>query len=131
MELATRSHRRQFVRGLAKCIEYDIILNLTERQRCLELQQQGRRLFEPSLGGSYAVFVERPLREEVMRYCVQDVCILPAAWNTYSKKLDSQWRQLMLLRTQQRISETKSPCYNGKGRHMAQAPNSFLSSSSS
>ena len=84
MELATRDRRRRFVSGLAKCIEFDLALTPTERLHCLELKQQGRRLFEPSLGGSYAVFGERPLKEEVMKYCVQDVCILPVAWNTYS-----------------------------------------------
>ena len=113
--------------GLAKCIEFDLALTPTERLHCLELKQQGRRLYEPSLGGSYAVFGERPLKEEVMKYCVQDVCILPVAWNTYSKKMSSIWRQRVLAETVRRIQETKSLNYDGKGRHMAEAPTSFMS----
>lgn len=125
MEVASRTQTRPHLSGLARCIEYGVQLSSSDRRRFLELKKQGQRLFDPNLGGSYAVFGKRPLDEEVIRYCVQDVCILPAVWNAYSKKLNSSWRTRMLAETEQRIQVAKSLSYNSKGSHMALCPNSW------
>lgn len=125
MEVATRIRTRPHLSGLAKCIEHDVSLSTLDRRRCLELKREGRRLFDPASGGSYAVFNKRPLDEKVMRYCVQDVCILPAVWNAYAKRLGPIWRMQMLAETKQRISATKAPNFDGKGSHMALCPRSW------
>ena len=137
MELATRNTYdddddddevdRDHLRGLGTCISGRVWMNMsqTEWHRCIELKRRGRYLFEPRWGGSYTVFSERPLKDEVMRYCVLDVCVLPATWNTYSKQMSSFWQQKVLRETTQRIADSQDPHFGGKGRHMAKAPYHF------
>jgi exonuclease 3'-5' domain-containing protein 1 len=78
MELAMRTFPRgRYVNGLARCIEYHASLSAAERSAWTATKERGTRLFALERGGSYQVFNERPLSEEIRRYCVQDVHLLP------------------------------------------------------
>ncbi|KAK4044745.1 ribonuclease H-like domain-containing protein [Parachaetomium inaequale] len=122
MELATRSFPRRFVSGLAKCIEQAGLLSVVERRTWAATKERGRKLFAPELGGSYRVFNERPLPEEVRLYCVQDVHFLPRLWAHYAAKLTRTWEDKVREASRDRVALSQSPGFNGKGRHMAVAP---------
>ncbi|XWX02354.1 hypothetical protein V2A60_010391 [Cordyceps javanica] len=122
MELATRSSRKRFVSGLAKCIELDAPLAAGEKQKLVECKKAGQLLFAPEKGGSYEVFNTRPLAGEIVRYCVNDVCILPRLWKHYNGKMGQKWRRKMLASSAKRVDLSHSPFFCGKGRHMAEGP---------
>lgn len=108
MELATRCWPLKLVSGLAKCITRDLLLSWNERQACIETKQQGIALFAPEHGGSYEVFNMRPLPEELVIYCMQDVQYLPQLWKVYNFRMGDKWaikvQQASNRRTHQRIT---------------------------
>ncbi|KAJ5995438.1 hypothetical protein N7481_002415 [Penicillium waksmanii] len=77
MELVTRSYSKKFVTGLGKCIEKDAPITSTEKVDWSLTKERGRRLFAPEYGGKYEVFNNRPLSQDILQYCCQDVEFLP------------------------------------------------------
>ncbi|KAI1414161.1 ribonuclease H-like domain-containing protein [Hypoxylon sp. FL1857] len=127
MELATRPTKKFYVSGLSKCIEKDLTLSWADVSAFKATKEKGLKLFDPKLGGSYQVFNERPLSEEVRQYCIQDVHYLPTLWDCYNNMLDPQWRARVQAETKKRISRSQAPRYNGSGKHMALAPSDWSS----
>lgn len=125
MELATRSFSREYVCGLSKCIENDAPLSINERRSWIQIKEKGQKLFNPGKGGSFEVFNERPLREDISVYCAQDVQILPRLWIHYSRKITDAWKQRVVEASKERVELSQSRSYNGKGRHMALAPSNW------
>ncbi|KAK4150294.1 ribonuclease H-like domain-containing protein [Chaetomidium leptoderma] len=122
MELATRSFPRRLVCGLAKCIELDAALTRAERSAWKATKERGLRLFAPERGGSYRVFNERPLSDEIRRYCVQDVHFLPRLWAHYRPRLTTVWEGRVREASRERVALSQTPGFNGQGKHMAMAP---------
>jgi len=122
MELATRTFSRRCVNGLAKCIERDMSLAMNEREAWKETKEKGRNLFAPERGGSYEVFNARPLSEDVMLYCVQDVHFMPKLWQYYNSKMTVRWAAKVQKAVRERVALSQTAKYNGKGKHMALAP---------
>jgi exonuclease 3'-5' domain-containing protein 1 len=122
MELATRSFSKRCINGLAKCIERDLTMTARERQNWKVTKERGVKLFAPEHGGSYEVFNSRPLSEEVRKYCMQDVQLLPRLWLHYSPMLEPYWKRKVEDATKDRIKLSQSANFNGKGRHMALGP---------
>jgi hypothetical protein len=56
-------------------------MTASEKRQWIEGKGKSKRLFAPELGGSYEVFNERPLPEEIALYCTQDVKLMPKLWN--------------------------------------------------
>ncbi|KAI1203379.1 ribonuclease H-like domain-containing protein [Nemania serpens] len=122
MELVTRRYRRTKVAGLRQCIEADMSLKKTEKLKWKAAKEAGSSLFAPEKGGDYAVFDQRPLREEIMTYCAQDVRYLPRLWDLYHGKLQNRWRVKLLKATLARVKESQGANYEPKGPHMLLAP---------
>lgn len=59
--VASSSPQQRCVNSLAKCIERDSIIRFADRVAWRRVKEQVRRLFDPELGGSYAIFDKRPL----------------------------------------------------------------------
>ncbi|KAJ4388149.1 hypothetical protein N0V93_008755 [Gnomoniopsis smithogilvyi] len=130
MELATRPWpaSNRYISGLSRCIERDLAAVSTLKVDWLRIKQAGEQLWSPEKGGRYEVFNERPLRPEIIKYCAQDVTLLPQLWELYKKRLgdaSSVWRARIHRETEERIKLSQSTNYNGKGKHMAVAPASF------
>lgn len=121
MQLATRGDRR-YVNGLAKCIENDSTLTLSEKLQWQVVKRNGCELFDPNRGGDYAVFENRPLSQEILDYSTQDVAHMPDLWNVYRPKLCDAWWDKITEETERRIKQSQAKVFNGKGRHMAEAP---------
>lgn len=125
MELATRTFSRRCVNGLGKCVERDARMTLMESLAFRSTKEKGLNLFAPERGGSYKVFNVRPLSNEIMQYCCQDVHYLPRLWSYYKARLTPSWEARVLDATRDRITLSKSPNFIGKGRHMALAPSGW------
>lgn len=118
MELATRFRKsRQYLAGLAWCIEHDSRMSPEARKHAAIVKEQGIKLFSPEKGGSYAVFDERPLQPIVLEYCVQDVMHMPKLWNTYHARMDAFWKVMVKEASGARIAESQSASYQWTGAH--------------
>ncbi|KFY46966.1 hypothetical protein V494_00259 [Pseudogymnoascus sp. VKM F-4513 (FW-928)] len=122
MQLATRTYSRKYVSGLSKCIEKDITMTASEKRQWVEGKGKGKRLFAPELGGSYEVFNERPLLEEIAIYCTEDVRFMPKLWKHYFNKLSPAWTRKVEIATKDRITLSQTVGYNGKGSNRALGP---------
>ncbi|KAL5351505.1 hypothetical protein ACLOAV_003364 [Pseudogymnoascus australis] len=122
MELATRPHSKKFLHGLQRCITSDLSLGAREQRRWTEQKNRGRRLFAPEMGGSYEVFNERPIGEEIALYCTQDVQFMPGLWAHYVVRLTAAWRGRVRAETMRRVSESQTANYDGRGRDRAFGP---------
>lgn len=122
MQLATREFERKYVNGLAKCIERDSTLTKSDKLKWQLVKKNGCKLFDPTQGGDYAVFDERPLSTEMTEYCIQDVVHMPNLWAVYSPRLCYAWWEKITVETRNRIVRSQHTIYNGKGKHMALAP---------
>ena len=122
MELATRHFSKEFVTGLSKCIEKNATMTTAQKQAWDSVKLEGLRLFLPKKGGSYRVFNHRPLRPELMAYCIQDVQFMPGLYTNYQSKITNAWQKRVDDATTDRVAESQSPTFNGKGKHMAKGP---------
>ena len=122
LEFATRRVRGRFLKGLAKCISEDAPPGWREHSEWEQVKQAGKRLFAPEKGGRYEVFVERPLSSALLKYCAQDVSMMPKLLSTYGARLTSQQAWKVHAEALERIALSQSPDFNCKGRHMAVGP---------
>jgi exonuclease 3'-5' domain-containing protein 1 len=122
MELATRTFSKAHVNGLGRCIERDAPLSSSERVTWKLAKEKGLKLFAPERGGSYEVFNQRPVSDEIRLYCVQDVRFLPQLWNLYHSKMTQLWKDRVQEASRDRVRMSQSRDYIGKGQHMALAP---------
>ncbi|KAM0346010.1 hypothetical protein ACHAPU_006064 [Fusarium lateritium] len=128
MELASRSFSKQYINGLSKCIERDAPLSVQERSKWIITKEKGVRLFAPEKGGSYEVFNKRPIPEDIRSYCAQDVQFLPRLYKYYKLKLSPVWHVNMVSASKDRVWQSQSATYDGKGRHKAMAPDGWCPS---
>lgn len=122
MELSCRRGSRAFISGLARCVESDSGLGSAEVALWKQNKDRGTQLFAPEQGGRYEVFNERPLRSEMVDYCVQDVVIMKRLYDVYMSKLDDFWREEVKTSTLTRIQQSKSPTYQPHSREKARGP---------
>lgn len=124
MELGGRKMgAKNYVNGLARCIDFDAGLTEEEKAAWKVSKEMGVNLFAPERGGSFAVFNERPLRPEIQEYCIQDAIYLPRLWSTYRKRLRPSWRDRVREATEARIVMSQKLVSDGSNaRHLAKAP---------
>jgi exonuclease 3'-5' domain-containing protein 1 len=122
MELATRNSSKKFINGLSKCIDRDLSLTTSEKQAWEVVKEKGRNLFAPERGGSYEVFNTRPLSNDMLLYCIQDVQFMPKLWRHYDSKMTSKWAEKVQKATKERVDLSQTATFNGDGKHMALGP---------
>lgn len=127
MEIGSRhcTLSRKYLKGLATCIQYHAPIPLYPAvHHWILAKQKGDRLFNPSLGGSYEVFNENPLSEDIKSYCSGDVRYLPILRNLYWDKLKqiNFWKQRVIEETRLRVIESQSPTYQPRGGHKTLGP---------
>ena len=116
---------RGFLNGLAKCIGGHADLSWDESQVWRSVKDRGKKLFAPELGGSYAVFDERPLSKAIESYCVQDVTLMPKLYNRYAKHLCDHWWSKMESESSARIRSSHAPEYDGNDSNKRYGPQSW------
>ena len=87
VEFASGNARGHFVKGLTKCISEERGSLSHYPEDWERKKKAGRRLFVPEKSSSYGVFLQRPLPEQVIEYCQQDVLLLPGLLTIYVKRL--------------------------------------------
>ena len=126
MESATRktTQTRRCLSGLAKCIENNshVVFSGTELQSWKQAKEEGQRLFKRKYGGSYEIFNQRPIPEEVISYCVGDVQCLPALRDLFWKTQPARWQRLVKEESKERVAASQRPDYHPHGRDRALAP---------
>lgn len=120
MELATRKGSKDFVAGLAKCIEIDSPVSIAAKAEWQRTKEGASRLYDPKKGGRYEIFNERPMRSEIVQYCARDVALLPGLYNVYNAKLrlpgEKFWQVQVREATKDRIKLSQSPGYDGQAK---------------
>lgn len=122
MEVARRPSFKKYLNGLSKCIDRDANLPPEQRQKWLAVKEKGHKLFSTDRGGSFKVFSQRPLSEDIKSYCVQDVQYLARLWQVYDAELTPYWRKQVEFATIDRIILSQSKSFNSDGRNMALSP---------
>lgn len=104
-----------YLKSLAKCLNVSGVVDWATAQRLNALKKRGKKLYAPELGGSYAVWDNRPLCGDLIKYAAADVKYLLAMkkkWSTES--IDKRVEQL----AKERIEKTLKSTEEAKGRHM-------------
>ncbi|KAF1365573.1 hypothetical protein EJ07DRAFT_95460, partial [Lizonia empirigonia] len=77
LESETRKTKasRKFLNGLTKCVEKNVLLSFCGNGLASWklVKKKGELLFKAEHGGSYDVFNRRPIPEDIISYCVNDV----------------------------------------------------------
>jgi len=122
MELATRQSSKKFLWGLAKTVEQYLHMSRAAAMEWQRVKESGKRLFSPEMGGTYAVFNERPITGEIAKYCAQDVQQLPALWALFDRRLSHHWRPRVSRATEDRLQLCRNRQYTPRGREKALGP---------
>ncbi|KAI4093565.1 MAG: hypothetical protein LQ344_002792 [Seirophora lacunosa] len=122
MENASRCFSKAKLVGLAHCIEQDSGLEQEAKILWKSTKQSGLELFAPEHGGSYEVFNIRPLPQDIIDYCTQDVVFLPVLYRLYSKKLDKCWTKKVFEETCKRVTMARSAEYDPHGEDKVWSP---------
>jgi len=101
--------------GLRQCVEYDAQLPVDVLKDWQTVKAKGRKLFSAEDGGSYEVFNIRPLLQDVITYCAQDVVHLPILWSTYSDRLSKSWLKRVEAETAKRVTLSQAESYDPSG----------------
>ncbi len=122
MEVATRRYSKKKVVGLAHCIQEDAGLHQDAKAAWEYTKQCGLRLFEPKHGGSYQVFNIRPIPQEIIDYCTNDVVYLPVLYNFYLKRLNTRWATRVADESMKRVAVAQSESYDPSAKSKTVSP---------
>ncbi len=122
LELATRSRAKDRVVGLGKCIRSDARLSTKVQKDWEAVKERGKALFSPEDGGSYEVFNIRPMLQDIIDYCAQDVVYLPILWNVYSQRIGKKWLKRVQQETVKRVLMSQAESYEPHGEHKVLSP---------
>lgn len=116
----TTTWSRKYLSGLAKCVETNELYDIDKASWKLA-KEKGERLFQTRYGGSYQIFNQRPIPNEIVSYCVGDVRCLPGLWERFSRGPE-RWQDLVNDETKKRVAASQKPDYKPHGPNRALAP---------
>ena len=122
LEVATRSWAKDRVVGLRQCIRSDARLTNKVKKDWEAMKAKGKALFATEDGGSYEVFNIRPMLQDIVHYCAQDVVYLPVLWNVYSQKIGKKWLKRVQEETVKRVLMAQAESYEPHGEHKVLSP---------
>ncbi|KAL8928724.1 MAG: hypothetical protein Q9172_000787 [Xanthocarpia lactea] len=122
MEVATRRYNKKKVVGLAHCIQEDSGLHQDAKAAWEYTKQCGLRLFEPKHGGSYQVFNIRPIPQEIIDYCTNDVVYMPVLYNFYLERLDTRLATRVVDESTKRVAIAQSASYDPSAKDKTESP---------
>lgn len=110
LEFTTRAKPYKKLNGLRRCIEWegergDLPLYSKE---ILKKKEEGAKLFKAEEGGSYDVFLERPLPQAIIDYCEVDVLMLPGLLQLYASRTGGDQLQRIQQATQKRVVQSQA-----------------------
>ncbi|KAI4923282.1 hypothetical protein J4E85_008319 [Alternaria conjuncta] len=118
---------REYLSWLAACVKYNKIISYYHYTTWSRDREAGEQLFRPELGGSYDVFNQRPLPDDIIKYCVGSVECLPKLRNELwgarrlgARRLD--WRDMVQDETDRRVVYSHAADYQPGGTDWVLAP---------
>lgn len=123
-ELAVRVGSKRFFNPLALSIINDIRPPESAQQQWSSWVSSGQKCVSPELGGSLRAWDERPLRGELINYCLADVVYLPRLLEVYEVKLTNkpEWRKRVESELQARLKLADDFAFDACGKQLARAP---------
>jgi exonuclease 3'-5' domain-containing protein 1 len=91
----------------------------------MSIKNDGVKLFAPEKGGSYTVFLERPLKVALEAYAAVDVFYFEQLKRTLFDGLSEHRKSQVMSISEKRLVECLNKNYQPKGRHKAIAPTIF------
>ena len=122
LELAACPYLRERVSGLAACIERDAQLPCKDVAAWKATKQKGLFHFSPEHGGSYEVFNARPMLQDIVDYCTQDVVYLPVLWKVYNRKIFPKWMKKVMRESRERIVASQKATHELTGKERILSP---------
>lgn len=124
MESSTRptTDARRLLSGLSECVA-SILADETQRDEWNSCKDKGERLWSPDQGGSYSVFNERPVSDEIIACCVGNVRYVPELFQKYRKLRGGRvWRNLIAEASQGRVAASQKVRYQPGDAEWALSP---------
>ena len=87
-----------------------------------QAKEKGKKLFKAEHGGSYEVFNQRPIPEDIISYCVGDVRYLPELRDRFWKTQTFRWRDLVDQESMKRVSASQKSDYQPYSLDRAVSP---------
>jgi exonuclease 3'-5' domain-containing protein 1 len=106
LENASRTGDKTYIRGLDKCIQYDLKPGFMETHRWIKTKKEVTSLMATD------IFNVRPMDANTIQYCVNDVIHLPALHSLYLKRIESDWLANAMHESARRVAEAHSPGYD-------------------
>lgn len=124
LEFVTRPGRNRpnFLKGLSKCITESGILTHQEARIWEQAKDEGVRQFAPEKGGTYDVFLCRPLSSVMQIYCAEDVLRLPRLLLHYKQRISRHLAGEAAKAALARVALSQSPTYEPHGPEKARGP---------
>lgn len=113
---------KRYLNSLAKCVQADTELSPTQRSAWIISQSKMSALFDSTRGGTCPLFHQRPLRKDVVEFCVQNVFLLPHFRRAYWNRLDLGWKRKVVEETRKRLLHSQSAFYDPHGEEKALGP---------
>jgi len=105
LENATRTGDKTYVRGLDKCVQFDLKLGFMALHRWIQTKKEVQSLMATD------VFANRPINAKILQYCVNDVVHLPDLHTVYLNRVKGNWLAKTLEESARRVAEAHSPGY--------------------
>jgi exonuclease 3'-5' domain-containing protein 1 len=109
----------RFVKGLEKALQRYPGLSDNERSEADRVKKNGIGLFAPERGGSYEVWVQRPLCQELLEYASLDVRHLHGMAKVWGAEIGSERRQRVIEAANIRMENARNAKTVIKGRERA------------
>ncbi|CZR66873.1 uncharacterized protein PAC_16774 [Phialocephala subalpina] len=106
LENASRIGDRKYVRGLDKCVQFDLNLGFMERERWLRTKQDVKNIMDAN------IFDVRPMAPKTIQYCTNDVMHLPDLHTLYLARMEGDWLAKAMNESAERVVEAHSPEYD-------------------
>jgi exonuclease 3'-5' domain-containing protein 1 len=116
LENASRSGNKTYVHGLKKCVQEDLKLSVLQTNRWLRTKTEGQKLMETD------IFSIRPMNDNTVQYCQNDVIHLPDLCATYMARIHPEWLIKAKEESERRIIEAQSPEYDPKSESKKLGP---------
>lgn len=123
LEFYSRPHAGDFVKGITKCIIEEMIhLPYMGGEDWDFYKNPGRNLVDPTRGGTTEVLFERPLSEDLIRYCELDVIMMPGLLSLYAKRLEHAKAARVQEAVDERVRDSQKAKFHAGTRRMALGP---------
>ncbi|KAJ4353165.1 hypothetical protein N0V95_003594 [Ascochyta clinopodiicola] len=116
LENASRSDDKTYVRGLDKCVQFDLKLGFMKKNRWLRTKQEIKELMHTD------VFSVRPMDPRTKIYCQNDVIYLPALREMYMARIKPEWLVKANEESERRVTQAQTPKYDPQSERKKLGP---------